>query len=120
MNRLPVVVPIHGDKPRTKMVIPKPNQYIPDEVWRMIQMNGAAAVERLARIIASPAFNRLPVRDQLKAISMAYDQAYRPSTPTAIELKMNPANTDGELNALKLLARQALDLPELRNKTPTE
>lgn len=120
MNRLPVIVPKDGDsRPRKKMTVPTPNTYIPEEVWRAIQINGSMGVERLTRILGSQQFHKLPMKDQLKAIAMAHDQAYRPATPTALALTLNPNSTPNELNALKLLASQALDLPEFRKKTTT-
>ena len=119
VRNLPAIVP-PSKRPNAGENTPAPNVYIPQAQWEQIQQAGAVAVEKLLDILESPAFGRLPVREQLRIIVAATDLAYKPNA-ALVRVHVSAETTSGEAtNALKSLANKALELPELMSQRERE
>jgi hypothetical protein len=106
-------------KQRRRQVSPLP--YMSDALWRSIQQNATMGTERLSRILASPNFVKLPIKEQAQLINLANDAMFK---ATAMAMAMTPrgqlprdpnaAEADNpEANYLRSTANKALELPEL-------
>jgi hypothetical protein len=88
---------------------------IPNDVWELIQENGALATQRLNEILSSPRFTRLRAGDQAKLIALAQNRAY--GMPKQNTAAMNGKNRGlaGDVTASELrdLAARAA-LPEYK------
>lgn len=96
-----------------------PLSFVPDATWRQMLQNAVYATERLQRILVSPQFNRLPVRDQLSAIKLAHDQSFGLAAGNKTTVVIEEGDNEGKSkNELRSLANKALDLPEF-SKPPS-
>ena len=109
------LVPL-AKKPKPKRMKNAPKQspvaFIPDGMWERMLGNAAMATERLARILASPSFNKLPIRDQTALIKLAHEQAFGVAATAKQKIVVVDHDSDGSGNALRSLANKATVLPE--------
>lgn len=97
-----------------------PNSFMSEAEWRQVKQVGFMATGRLAEIILSADFHKLPIRDRLLAIKIAQDAAHKPMVdePEKANVTINMPGATDESNALKTLSGRAV-LPEMKKPTST-